>query len=73
MVDTGLAPREGTPEPQKQPPTHEEILTSIMYAKALERFHCLDGLKDGFCPCCGAPVDVEDNGHGTGVRIKSRW
>jgi len=50
-----------------------EALTSEAYVKSLERFHTLDGLKDGFCPCCGAAVNLVDNGHGTGVKIQSRW
>lgn len=50
-----------------------ETMTAIQYAKEIERFHCLDGLKDGFCPACGGAVNVIDNGHGTGVRIVSRW
>jgi len=53
--------------------TMKELLTSVMYAKELERFHALDGLKDGMCPACGGAVNVEDNGFGTGIKIRSRW
>ena len=50
-----------------------EAMTGMQYAKELERFHLLDGLKDNLCPCCGGAVNVVDNGHGTGVKIESRW
>jgi len=51
----------------------KEALTSMEYVRTLERFHTLDGLKDGFCPACGAAVNIIDNGYGTGVKIESRW
>ena len=50
-----------------------EAMTAKEYAQQIERFHTLDGLKDGFCPCCGAAVNLVDNGHGHGVKIESRW
>lgn len=53
--------------------TLTQAFTAQQYAKSLERFHTLDGLKDNICPCCGGAVNVVDNGHGTGVRIESRW
>lgn len=48
-------------------------MQGMEYAKTLERFHNLDGLKDNLCPCCGGAVNVVDNGHGHGVKIESRW
>jgi len=51
----------------------KEAMQGMEYAKTLERFHNLDGLRDGFCPCCGGAVNVVDNGHGHGVKIESRW
>lgn len=50
-------------------------LTSSRYAKELERFHVLDGLKDDLCPSCGSPVQVvegpryqgELSAHGTPI------
>lgn len=50
-----------------------EAMTGMQYAKELERFHLLDGLRDNLCPCCGGAVNVVDNGYGTGVKIESRW
>ena len=50
-----------------------EAMTAMQYAKELERFHTLDGLKDNLCPCCGGAVNVVDNGYGTGAQIVSRW
>lgn len=35
-----------------------EALTSVHYARMLDRFHALDGIKDDSCPCCGAHVEV---------------
>lgn len=50
-----------------------EAFTAMECAKRLERFHCLDAIKDDCCPCCGSPIKVVDNGHGSGVKLEPRY
>jgi len=37
---------------------YREAFTAMQYAKEIERFHILGGLKDDLCPACGSPVRV---------------
>lgn len=66
--------------------SYREAFTAMGYAKELERFHLLDGLKDDRCPACGSPVRLvegpeypgERSPHGTEisestVRLKPRY
>lgn len=36
-----------------------------------ERFHAFDSIKDDKCPACGGRVAVEENGHGSGIRLRA--
>jgi len=36
-----------------------------------ERFHAFDAIKDDKCPCCGGRVAVEQNGHGSGLKLRA--
>ena len=54
---------------------YREAFTAMQYAKEIERFHVIDGLKDDLCPACGSPVRVvvgerysgERSAHGTEI------
>ena len=65
---------------------YREAFTAMQYAKEIERFHLVDGLKDDLCPACGSPVRLvegpeypgELSAHGTEigqatVRLKPRY
>lgn len=37
----------------------KEQLTVMEASRWFDRFHCLDGLRDDSCPCCGGRVVAE--------------
>ena len=50
-----------------------ETFTAMEWAKSAYRFHAFDALRDDTCPSCGSPVRLEDNGYGTGVKLRPRF
>jgi hypothetical protein len=40
--------------------SYREAFTAMQWAHRMERFHALDAIKDDTCPCCSAPVRVEE-------------
>lgn len=54
---------------------YREAFQAMAYAKTIERFHTLTGLKDDLCPACGSPVRIiigpehpgELSAHGTPI------
>ena len=50
-----------------------EVFTAMQWAQSAYRFHAFDALRDDTCPACGSPVRLEDNGHGTGVKLRPRF
>lgn len=53
--------------------SYREAFTAMEYARRIERFHQLDAIRDDKCPCCGSPIRVVDNGHGSGVKLEPRF
>ena len=51
-----------------------EAMNLSLWHQTLDRFHGFDSIRDGFCPSCGGPVEVErrgraDDGFPEGVRL----
>lgn len=47
------------------------VMTAMEWERSRLRYHAFDAIRDDGCPCCGARVSVEDNGHGSGIKLKA--